>query len=95
LICTNSGTVQEQLRCLELQSHVCELPLQALELAQRSAELIPIDRVLVSKIVGVTTNCKRAGSVADTLCIEGGDLAFESARAKYQVALRHLAVFKE
>src|SRR6185503_14894059 len=61
------GAVEQELPGVELELHVGELPLQALELAQELAELPALHRPLARALVGVAPERERAGGVADAL----------------------------
>src|SRR4051794_33848644 len=54
------GAVEEELRAFELDRHVGELPLQALELAQRAAELLARRCMLARLVEGVASERQRA-----------------------------------
>ena len=79
------GAVEQELPGIELHLHIGELPLNALELAQRPAELAARQGMLPGGIETVTAESERPGSVADALGVEGGDLLLESARAQQHV----------
>src|SRR5215470_8540824 len=88
----NSGAIEEKLRTLELDRHIGELPLQALKLAQRSAELLARLRMFACPVEGITSQRKRARGVADALDVEARHLLFEAARAEQQVIDRDAAI---
>ena len=72
--------VQQQLGRLELQRHVGELPLDALELAQRPAELLADQHMLARQVVAKPAQRQRARRIAQALDIEARDLLLEAAR---------------
>src|SRR5579871_4613215 len=61
------GAVEEKLRAFELDRHLGELPLQALELADRPAELLARSRIGARRVIGIASEGERAGGVADAL----------------------------
>src|SRR4051812_22283969 len=62
----HGGAVEQQLAGVELDPHVGELPLQALELAQRAAELLARARMLARQVEAEAAERQRARGVADT-----------------------------
>ena len=70
--------------CIELDFHVGELPLKALELAQQAPELLSLHRPLSSRLVGVAAERERACGVADAFDVESGDQLLEPALLEQQ-----------
>ena len=79
------GPVQQQLRGLEGQKRVRELPLQSLELAERLAELAARQRVLAGRLEGELAERPRPSRVAQPLRVEACDLLLEAAGPEQDV----------
>ena len=58
------GAIEQKLRALELDRHIGELPLQALELGQRPAELLAHAGVLARPLVAIAAEGERSRGVA-------------------------------
>ena len=68
--------IEQKLRALELDRHVGEFPLQALEFAQRLAELVAHLRVLTRAIERIAPERERARGIADAFYVETRRSAF-------------------
>ena len=66
------GVVDQRLRRRELDRHVGELPLQALELVDRPAELDALLRPVECEPVGTLRDAERHRGGADALAVVGG-----------------------
>src|SRR5215211_503776 len=79
------GAIEQKLRAFELDGHLGEFPLQALEFANRPAELLTRRSIIARRIERIAPERQRAGGVADALDIEARDLLLESARPEQHV----------
>src|SRR5215510_4559003 len=84
--------VEQKLRAFELDRHVGEFPLQALELAQRTAELLAGRCMLARLIEGITSERQRARGIAEALDVEARHLLLEAAGSKQDVLRRNAAI---
>src|SRR5262249_56059064 len=90
----SGGAIEQQVRAVELDGHVGELPLQALELAQRTPELLARRDVFARPLVGIAPERERARRVAEAFDVECGNLLLEAAGSEQHVVLRHAAVLE-
>src|SRR3546814_2679452 len=85
------------MRISDWSSDVCssdllgELPLQALEVDERLAELTAVQRMLARQLERVTAKRERTRTVAEPLDVEPGNLLLEPAGTEDDV-LRHRSV---
>src|SRR5262249_47403261 len=86
------SAVEKKLRALELDRHVGEFPLQALELAQRAAELLTRRRMLARLVESITSERESARGIADALDVEARHLLLEAAGPEQHVLGRHAAI---
>src|SRR4051795_11981784 len=86
------GAIEQKLRALELDRHVGELPLQALELGQWTTELLAYAGVFACPLVAIAAECERPRGVAEPLDVEAGHLLLEAARAEQHVLRRDAAI---
>src|SRR5262249_305086 len=84
--------VEQKLRAFELDRHVGEFPLQALELAQRTAELLAGRCMLARLVERITPERQRARGVAEALDVEARHLLLEAAGSKQDVLRRNAAI---
>src|SRR3546814_14328552 len=68
------SAIEKQLRRLRLDLHLGELPLQALEVDERLAELTAVQRMLARQLERVTANRERKRTVAEPPDVEPGNL---------------------
>src|SRR4051812_41884159 len=71
------GAIKQKLRAFELDRHVGELPLQALEFGQWPTELLAHAGVLARPVVTIAAEGERARGVAEPLDVEARHLLLE------------------
>src|SRR5262245_8172401 len=86
--------IEQELRAFELDRHLGELPLQALELAQRPAELVAGRGMLARLVEGVAAEGERAGGIAEALDVEAGHLLLEAAGSEQDILCRDAAILE-
>jgi len=84
--------IKQQLRRVELQRHLREFPLDALEFTKRPAELLALQRVTSCLVIGVTAEREGACTIAKPLHVETGNLFLEAAFAEEDILRRDIAV---
>ncbi len=86
--------IKQKLRAFDLDRHLGEFPLDALELAQCLPELAAGLGVLAGDVKGMTPDGERTRRVADALDVEPGYLLLETASAQQDVFRRNEAIFE-
>src|SRR5262249_18508386 len=86
------GAVEEKLRAFQLDRHVSELPLQALKLAKRTAELLARRCILARPVESIASEGESARGIADALDVEPRHLLLEAAGPEQHVFGRHAAI---
>src|SRR5262249_15809604 len=88
----DGGAIEQELRGIELDRHLGELPLQPLEFAERAAELLARQRMLTRALRGIASERQRTRGVAEPLDVEGRDLLLEAAGAEQHVLGRDATI---